>query len=87
MDGRSAGYQKGRKFIKDDLIKILTEICPGIDVESTAMIDDGLIDSFDMVALVSEMVDAFGVEISVEDIVPENFNSVESMLALLERLQ
>lgn len=72
--------------MREKLEKILTELCPGIDLESKAMIDDGEIDSFDMVALVSELVDAFGVQIGVEDIVPENFNSVDAMLDLIERL-
>ncbi len=73
--------------MKEKIEEILKELCPGIDLESTEMIDDGLIDSFDMVALVSELVDAFGVEISVEDIIPENFNSVDEMAALVERLK
>lgn len=67
------------------LKQILSDICPGIDLENEAMIDDGLIDSFDMVALVSELMDEFGVNISIEDIIPENFNSVAAMQALIER--
>lgn len=67
------------------LKQILGDICPGIDLESQTMIDDGLIDSFDMVALVSELMDEFGVNISIEDIIPENFNSVAAMQALIER--
>jgi len=67
------------------LKQILSDICPGIDLQSQVMIDDGLIDSFDMVALVSELMDEFGVNISIEDIIPENFNSVAAMQALIER--
>lgn len=69
----------------EKLKQILSDICPGIDLESQAMIDDGLIDSFDMVALVSELMDEFGVNISIEEIIPENFNSVAAMQALIER--
>lgn len=69
----------------DKLKQILEDLCPGIDLSSEAMIDDGLIDSFDMVALISEIMDAFDIRISVEDIVPENFNSINAMMALIER--
>lgn len=70
----------------DRLDKILTDLVPGIDLESESLIDDGVIDSFDMVALVSEIMDEFNIRISVEDIVPENFNSREAMMALIERV-
>ncbi len=53
----------------------------------TRLFDDGILDSLDVVSLVSEIDDAFDVEISVVDLRPENFNSVEAMMALIERLQ
>ena len=72
----------------DKLIELLEEICPGIDFTSEEnLIDDEIIDSFDVIAIVTEIMDAFNVEIGVEDIIPENFNSVEAMMNLIERLK
>ena len=74
--------------MKKQIIEILSEICPGIDFETeTALIDDGLIDSLDIVAVVTELMEAFDVELGVDDLTPENFNSVEAIEALIERKQ
>lgn len=72
----------------DELLKILNEINSDIDyVNEKALIDDGLLDSLDVVALVSELNDHYGIEIDLDELVPENFNSVEAMLAMIERLK
>lgn len=72
----------------DELMEILEELRPDVDFENeTALIDDGVLDSFDIVALVGELNDAFDIEIKPNNLVPENFNSAEAMMALIERLQ
>ena len=73
--------------MKEQLLQILTEAVPGVDFETeTALVDDEILESLDIVTIVSEIKDAFEVEISVDDLVPENFNSVEAMLALIQAL-
>ena len=74
--------------MKKQIIEILSEICPGIDFETeTALIDDGLIDSLDIVAVVTELMEAFDVELGVDDLTPENFNSVEAIEELIASKQ
>ena len=68
----------------EKLIEILKEIRPNINVDSTSLVDDGELDSFDIVTLVSEIIDAFNIELNVDDIIPDNFNSVEAILKLIE---
>ena len=74
--------------MRKQIIEILTEICPGLDFETEkALIDDGLIDSLDIVAVVTELMEAFDVELGVDDLTPENFNSVEAIEELIESKQ
>ncbi|MGO5114810.1 acyl carrier protein [Candidatus Avoscillospira sp. LCP25S3_F1] len=74
--------------MKEKIIQIMSEICPGVDFAAeTALIDDGLVDSLDIVNIVTELMDVFDVEINVEDLLPENFNSVDAIAALIEQLQ
>ena len=71
----------------DQIIEILEDINPDNDYRSeTSLIDDGLLDSFDIVSLVGELNDTFDINITVVDLVPENFNSAEAMAALVDRL-
>ena len=74
--------------MKDKLLQILEEDCPGVDfAEETALVDDGVIESLDMVTIVADIMDAFGVTLTVDDLLPENFNTVDAMLDLIERKQ
>ncbi len=68
----------------EKLLEILQEIKPGFVFEGrTDLIDSGDIDSFDVISMVYELNEAFDIDIPVEDIVPENFNSVDAMWALI----
>ena len=71
----------------EKLIEILSAIHPDVDFENTVdLIDDGILDSLDIVTIVTEINDVFDVTILAEEIVPENFNSAEALYALIEKL-
>ena len=71
----------------EQLMKILKDLRPDVDFETqTRLIDDDVLDSFDIISLVGEINETFDVEISVEDLLPENFNSAEAMMALINKL-
>lgn len=70
------------------LINILTEIDDSIEWEKeNGLIDDGLLDSFGVISLISELEDEFAINIEAADMVPENFNSAEAMYKMILRLQ
>lgn len=72
----------------EKLLKILKGIRPDVDFENEkALIEDGILDSFDVVSIISEMDDEFGVQIKITELDPENFNSAESIWALVQKLQ
>jgi len=73
--------------VRKSILEILDEIRPGVDWEAeTAIIDDGLLDSFDIISLVGELEGEFGVKIGLEHLEPENFNSLDAIVSLLEKL-
>ena len=73
--------------MREEILEILNDINSDVDYESDVMlIDEEILDSFDIVSLVSELNSCFDINITVVDLVPENFNTVDAMVALVERL-
>jgi acyl carrier protein len=72
----------------EELLDILKGLKPGVDFENERnLIEDRLLDSLDVMNLTVELNDEFDIEITPLDILPENFKSIETMYALITRLQ
>ncbi len=72
----------------DELKALLQEKYPTIDFDrETALVSDGLLDSLQVVELIAELEDVFGIEVTMEYIQPVHFESVESIWAMVEELQ
>ena len=72
----------------DEVIEILEEIQPDADYETCeTLIDDGILDSFAILSIISELEDAFDIRITTAEIIPANFNSARALYAMVKRLQ
>lgn len=72
--------------MKEKIVEILTELRPEFDfTEEVDFIEEGMLDSFDIVSLVDELETNFNVKIDGVDIIPENFSSIGSIEALLKK--
>lgn len=72
----------------EKLIEILEDLNPGVDYENTTdLIDGRYLDSLTILSLISEVEEEFDVEIPTVEIIPANFNSVEKIYELIEKLQ
>ena len=72
--------------MKEKILDILAENYPEIDFESSdELVDDGTLDSLTVVGIISVLSAEFDVELPYEEIVPENFNSVDAMATLFEK--
>ncbi len=73
---------------KEQLMDLLAKVRPDVDFESEdALIDDGILDSFDVVAIISGIDDAFDVQIRINELDPENFNSADAIWDLIQKLK
>lgn len=72
--------------MKNKIIEILTEIRPEFDFETeTGFISKGMLDSFDLINLVTSLDDTFSISIDGADILPENFETIDSIVKVLQK--
>ncbi len=72
----------------EELLTILKEAKPDVDFSiENKLVDNSIFDSFDIVQLVMQLNEAFDIEIGAEEIIPENFNSADSIWQMIQRLQ
>ena len=73
--------------MRDEVIEILEMICPDIDVNDEDMNLPEDLDSMDIIALIAELEDQFDIEITMEEKTEENFENIDTLVAMIERLQ
>ena len=72
----------------ENLLEILQRVRPDVDFKNeTLLIDDGILDSMDVVSIISELDDEFGVQVRINELIPDNFNSVEAIWNLIQNLK
>lgn len=72
--------------MREELLKLLEKEYPDVDFLAENLVDDGIIDSITLVGIIGTVCMEYGIQIPYEEIVAENFNSLEAMAALVERL-
>ena len=73
--------------MRDEVIEILEMICPDIDVNDEDMNLPEDLDSMDIIVLIAELEDKFDIEITMEEKTEENFENIDTLVAMIERLQ
>ena len=69
-------------------MEILQDLHPDVDFETEEhLVDDKILDSFDIVSLIAEINENFDIAVTAKDILPENFNSARALYALIQRLE
>ena len=72
----------------EELMEILSNLHPDVDFGTEErLVDDKILDSFDIVSLIAEINEAYDIAITAKDILPENFNSAKALYALIQKLE
>ena len=72
----------------EELMEILEDICPDVEFKGEdGLIDKKLLSSFDVLSIVGELNDTFGIQIGAGEIIPKNFNSAQAMWDMVTRLK
>lgn len=72
--------------MKEKLIEVLKESCPDVDfMSSDKLVSDGILDSVTTIEIISTISMEFGIEIPVEEYTEDNFNSIDAIVALMEK--
>lgn len=74
--------------MKEQVLKVLEAVRQDVDfTKEKALIDGGILDSFDIISIVSDLNDTFGIDITVDELEPENFNTLDAVVELVKSLQ
>ncbi len=74
--------------MREKILEILQDLRPELDfTESNDFIEDGYLDSFDMIVLISQLDKNYGISILGEDIIPENFSNIENIINIVKKYQ
>ena len=72
----------------DKVIEILESVKPGVDYKNEkSLVDNGILESFDIITIISKLNDEFDIEFSVKEVIPENFNSAEALYKTVCKLE
>ena len=72
----------------EELLELLQEVLPNVNWEvEKSLVDDGVLDSIDIITIISEITDEYDIKISTDEMKAENFNSVEAIYEMIQTLQ
>lgn len=73
--------------MKEQVLAILKEVKPTKNLEHVSdIVEGGYIDSFELMFLITTLNENFNIEIGIDDIIPDNFNSVDCIVKMIDRL-